>query len=133
MNTPVLASARAESVSVDVETGAALMERKNPKPLSQIDTDAERIRSSIARLTSNSLEGLEGVASELQQLQSFLKSEVEHVQGEIESALDGINIIIETIAPWKTSTVPTTTPSSIARPIRADWLNPTRVIARDGQ
>jgi|SRR6516225_474141 hypothetical protein len=121
MNTPVLASARAESVSVDVETGAALMERKNPKPLSQIDTDAERIRSSIARLTSNSLEGLEGVASELQQLQSFLKSEVERVRGEIESALTGINIILETIAPWKTNTVPPTPPSS-ARPIRADWL-----------
>ena len=121
MNTPVLASARAESVSVDVETGAALMERKNPKPLSQIDTDAERIRSSIARLTSNSLEGLEGVASELQQLQSFLKSEVERVQGEIDSAVAGIGIITETIASWKTSTV-SATPSSRARTIRADWL-----------
>jgi len=121
MNAPVLASARPESVSADVEAGAALVEQKSPKPLSQIETDAERIRSSIARLTSNSLEGLGGLASELQQLQSFLKSEVEHVQGEIESALAGINIIIETIAPWKTSTVPAT-PSNSARPIRADWL-----------
>lgn len=105
MNAPVLASATAESLS------AAPME-----------TDAERIRSSIARLTSNSLEGLEGLTSELQQLQSFLKSEVERVQGEIESAMAGINIIIATIAPWKTSTVPAA-PSSSARPIRADWLN----------
>jgi chaperonin cofactor prefoldin len=121
MNAPVLASARAESVSADIEPGAALVEQKNPKPLSQIETDAERIRSSIARLTSNSLEGLEGLASELQQLQSFLKSEVERVQGEIETALAGINIIIETIAPWKTGTVPAT-PSNNARPIRADWL-----------
>jgi hypothetical protein len=133
MNAPVLASARAGSLSADVEAGATLVEQKSRMPLSAIVTDAERIRSSIVRLTSNSLEGLEGLASELLQLQSFLKSEVERVQGEIESALAGINIIIETIAPWKTSTVPTTTPSSIARPIRADWLNPTRVIARDGQ
>jgi hypothetical protein len=121
MNAPVLASARAEPVSVDVEAEAALVAQKNPKPLSQIETDAERVRSSIARLTSNSLEGLEGLTSELQQLQSFLKSELGRVQGEIESALAGINIIIETIAPWKTSAVPAT-PSNSARSIRADWL-----------
>jgi hypothetical protein len=121
MNAPVLASARAESVSVDVEAEAALVAQKNPKPLSQIETDAERVRSSIVRLTSNSLEGLEGLTSELQQLQSFLKSELGRVQGEIESALAGINIIIETIAPWKTGMVPAP-PSNSARPIRADWL-----------
>jgi hypothetical protein len=34
-------------------------------------------------------------------LQKFLKSEVERVQGEIESALAGIKIIVDTIAPWK--------------------------------
>ena len=34
-------------------------------------------------------------------MQEFLKSEVGRVQGEIESVLAGINIIIETIAPWK--------------------------------
>jgi len=34
------------------------------------------------------------------QLQTFLKPEVERVQSEIESALAGIKIIIETIAPW---------------------------------
>jgi hypothetical protein len=44
-------------------------------------------------------------------LQAFLKSEVERVKADIESALAGINIIIETIAPWKTTsvTVPSTT------------------------
>ena len=78
------------------------------KPVSQIKTDAERIESSVMRLASNSLEGLDGLASELQQFQSFLNFEVERVQGEIESALAGINIIIETIAAWKTSTVPPT-------------------------
>ena len=56
--------------------------------------------SSVVRLTSNSIDGLKGLSSELRQLQTFLKSEVERVQSEIESALAGIKIIIETIAPW---------------------------------
>jgi hypothetical protein len=43
--------------------------------------------------------------SELQKLQEFLNSEVEKVQREIESALAGITIIVETIAPWKSTTV----------------------------
>ena len=60
-------------------------------------------RSSVARLTSNSIDGLEGLTAELQELQDFLKSEVERVQGDIESALAGIKIIIETIAPWKST------------------------------
>jgi hypothetical protein len=34
-------------------------------------------------------------------MQEFLKSQVARVQGEIESALAGIKIIIKTIAPWK--------------------------------
>jgi hypothetical protein len=67
--------------------------------------DAERIRSSIARLTSNSIDELEKLTSELSELQEFLKSETGRVQREIESVLAGIGIIIETIAPWKTSGV----------------------------
>ena len=77
------------------------IEQGSPKAPAQIETDAERIRSSVARLTTNSIDELEGLTSELQALQEFLKSEVDRVQGEIESALDGIKIIIETIAPWK--------------------------------
>ena len=65
--------------------------------------DVDRIRSAVTRLTSNSVEGLEGLSTELQVLQKFLKSEVERVQGEIESALAGIKIIIDTIAPWKST------------------------------
>jgi hypothetical protein len=76
-------------------------EQKIPKQLAHIDADAEKIRASVVRLTANSIEELEGLSSELQHLQTFLKSEVERVQGEIESALAGIKIIIETIAPWK--------------------------------
>ena len=62
--------------------------------------EAERILSSVLRLTSNSIDGLEILSPELRQLQTFLKSEVERVQSEIESALAGIKIIIEIIAPW---------------------------------
>ena len=64
-----------------------------------------------------SIDGLEGLTSELQELQRFLKSEVERVQSEIESALAGIKIIIETIAPWK-STISLTAPTS-ARAVRS--------------
>ena len=34
-------------------------------------------------------------------MQEFLKSEVDSVQRQIESAVAGINIIVETIGPWK--------------------------------
>ena len=40
------------------------------------------------------------------------------VQGDIESALAGIKIIIETIAPWKSPQVSPASPTS-ARPVRA--------------
>jgi len=67
----------------------------------KIEIDAERIRSSIARLTSNSIGELEGLTSELQKLDEFLKSETGRVQREIDNVQAGIKIIIEAIAPWK--------------------------------
>jgi hypothetical protein len=72
---------------------------QNVRP--KIEIDAEKIRSSVARLTSSSIEELEGLAGELQKLDDFLKLETGRVQREIESVLAGIKIIIETIAPWK--------------------------------
>jgi hypothetical protein len=72
---------------------------------SKVGIDAERIRSSIARLTSNSTDELEKLIAELDRLQEFLKSETGRVQREISSVLDGIGIIIEAIAPWKTAGV----------------------------
>ena len=49
--------------------------------------DGERIRSLVARLTSNSIDELEGLGSDLtsavRELQEFLKSEGERVQREI--------------------------------------------------
>ena len=83
-----------------------LAEQEKNKPAqilnSKIGTDAERIRSSISKLTSNSVDELEKLISKLQELQEFLKSESSRVQSEIGSVLDGVGIIIEAIAPWKT-------------------------------
>ena len=120
MNVVLSSSATAErSPSSDGEVEMSRpVEQEIPKTRLAIEADAERIKSAVVRLTANSIEGLEGLASELQQLQSFLKCEVERVQGEIESALAGINIIIETIAPWKTISVPLPTPAN-ARAVRA--------------
>jgi hypothetical protein len=98
-----------------------LIEQTIPKHPPQIKNDVERIRSSVARLTSSSIDGLEGLTSELQELQKLLKSEVERVQGEIESALSGIKIIMETIAPWKS------TPVSPAPPTRATSFGSQRI------
>ena len=70
---------------------------------SQLQVNAERIRSSVTQLTSSSINELEGLTSELQQLQEFLKSEAERVHREVESALAGIKIIVETISPWKST------------------------------
>ena len=70
---------------------------------SQLQVNAERIRSSVTQLTSNSINELKGVTSELQQLQEFLSSEAERVQREIENALAGTKIIVETISPWKST------------------------------
>jgi len=113
MNAPTSATAPEKS-----ETEISnFIEEESPKRPAQIETDAERIKSSVARLTSNSIDELEGLTSELQALQEFLKSEVERVQGEIQSALDGIKIIIETIAPWKLTADPLVPPRG-ARAVR---------------
>jgi hypothetical protein len=72
---------------------------------SKVGIDAERIRSSIARLTSNSTDDLEKLIAELERLQEFMKSETGRVQNEIGSVLDGIKIIIEAIAPWKSAEI----------------------------
>ena len=104
-------------VAMDMEAELTELVNQNVSGAQQLENDAERIRSSVARLTSTSIEGLEGLASELQDLQRFLNSEVRRVQGEIESALAGMKIIIETIAPWK-NTAPSTSAMN-ARAYRA--------------
>ena len=51
-------------------------------------------------------------------MQEFLTSEVDRVQRQIDSALGGINIIVETIGPWKSITSSQTLPSG-TRNVRA--------------
>jgi hypothetical protein len=104
-------------MNTETETSKSV-DQKIPKRPSQIEVDAQRISSSVTRLTSNSIEGLEGLSSELQELQEFLKSEVARVQLEIESAMAGIKIIIETIAPWKSASA-SSAPQRGVRPFRA--------------
>ena len=86
---------------------------------SQVGNNIEGIRSSIARLSSRSVDGLERLQSELQELQKLLKLEVERVQSEIDSALAGIEVITEVIAPWKSNTLVSQTPSADARDVHA--------------
>jgi hypothetical protein len=57
-----------------------------------------RFRQSIPK-HQYSINELEGLTLELNALQEFLKSETDRVQREVESALAGIRIIIETISP----------------------------------
>ena len=92
--------------------------QEKSKPSGPLEISAERISSSVARLTSNSIDELQGLASELQKMQEFLKSEVDNVQRQIDSALAGINIIVETISPWKSIAGSQTLPSG-ARNVRA--------------
>jgi hypothetical protein len=62
--------------------------------------DGEHIASSIALFTSKSIKELEGLTVELLGLQKFLNSETERVQRDIDNALAGLKVIIDTIAPW---------------------------------
>ena len=96
------------------------------KSKAKIEIDAERIRTSIARLTSNSIGELEGLAGELQKLDDFIKYETTRVQQDIESLLSGIRIIVETIAPWKRSATVTTTAAGPARAVFAGGRGDTR-------
>ena len=111
MNSPTSEEVTEKSLSAEspVDSEVRDFEQESTKPAqtahTKVGIDAERLRSSIAKLTSNSTKELEKLIAELAALQEFLKSETGRVQGEIESVLDGINIIIEAITPWKTACV----------------------------
>jgi hypothetical protein len=96
MDSPTSAAPNDKTPPPDLALG-----KENSKPSGQVEFSAERFNSSVARLTSNSIGELQGLVSELQKMQEFLTSEVASVQRQIDSALGGINIIVETIGPWK--------------------------------
>jgi len=106
------------SAAPDEKTPPTQVSNEKSKPSGPPEISAERIKSSVARLTSNSIDELQGLVSELQTMQEFLKSEVDNVQRQIDSALAGINIIVETIGPWKSLAGSQTLPSG-ARNVRA--------------
>jgi hypothetical protein len=96
MDTPTSAAPNDKTPPPDLALG-----KEKSKPSGQLEFSSERFNSSVARLTSNSIGELQGLVSELQKMQQFLTSEVASVQRRIDSALGGINIIVETIGPWK--------------------------------
>jgi hypothetical protein len=120
MDTPKSA-APDEKTPASEEVVATQSNKEKSNPSSPLEISAERFNSSVARLTSNSIDELHQLASELQKMQEFLKSEVESVQRQINSAVAGINIIVETIGPWK-NMAGAQTPASGNRPVRAGGL-----------
>src|SRR5262245_8193996 len=110
MNAPAPAAAARKSPAVTSELEAEigkLLEPDGQKRPAQIENDGERIRSLVAPLTSNSIDELEGIGSDLtsavRELQEFLETEGERVQREIvnyahltETTLAAIKNIIET-------------------------------------
>ena len=105
MNASTSAATVAKSLPAEFKAGN-FIEQQTPKP-TQIQDDAERSRSLVARITSNSIDELEGLMSDLtsglQKLQEFLKSEGERVQREVvnhahlnQTALAAIKEVIET-------------------------------------
>lgn len=95
---------------MDTSTSAA-PDEKTPAPELALAAQLSKEKSSpsgppeisaaVARLSSSSIDELHKLVSELQKLQDFLKSEVDNVQRQIDSAVAGINIIVEAIGPWK--------------------------------
>jgi gas vesicle protein len=121
MNAPTSTAAARKPPAVTSELEADignLLEQEGQKLPVQIEDDGERIRSLVARLTSNSIDELEGLGSDLttavRELQVFLKSEGERVQREIinyahltEATLAAIkNIVQTTFRPGSRSTGP---------------------------
>jgi len=103
---PVESSIEADINSLIQEQIPEQLEAQTPRRI-QIEDDAERSRSFVARITSNSIDEIGELASDLssalQNLQEFLKSEGERVQREIvdyahlnRTAVAAIKTIIET-------------------------------------
>jgi len=111
MDTPTSA-ALDEKTLLSEQAVAMQPSKEKSNPSGPLEISAERFNSSVVRLTTNSIDELHKLVSELQKMQEFLKSEVDSVQRQIDSAVAGINIIVETIGPWKSMAGSQTLPSS---------------------
>src|SRR3974390_3279649 len=101
-STPVASAEKSPDVDLREEFGKLVGPRiMTPGPQIERAHDIERIMSSVAQLTSSSIEGLENLTSELHGLQTFLTTEVARVQSEVDNAMAGIKIIMEALATYK--------------------------------
>ena len=116
MDTPTSAAPNDKTPPPDLALG-----KEKSKPSGQLEFSAGHFNSSVARLTSNSIGELQGLVSELQKMQEFLTFEVDSVQRQIDSAVGGINIIVETIGPFKSIAGSQTLPSG-TRNVRTGGL-----------
>ena len=116
MDTPTSAAPNDKTPPPDLALG-----KEKSKPSGQLEFSADRFNSSVARLTSNSIGELQGLVSELQKMQEFLTSEVDSVRRQIDNAVGGINIIVETIGPFK-SIASSQTPPPGTRNVRTGGL-----------
>ena len=104
MNAPSYSQAAERSPSEDAASEtevSSVVKHEYGERAAKIGCDSERIVSSVALFTSKSIKELEGLTVELQGLQEFLRSGTEHVQRDIDNALAGLKIIIDTISPWR--------------------------------
>ena len=120
MDTPTSA-ALDEKTLLSEQAVATQPSKEKSNPSGPLEISAERFNSSVVRLTTNSIDELHKLVSELQKMQEFLKSEVDSVQRQIDSAVAGINIIVETIGPWKSIAGSQTLPSG-TRNVRTGGL-----------
>ena len=86
---------------MDLDLQEEISKLVGPRLMTQRAHDIERIMSSVAQLTSSSIQGLENLTSELHDLQKFLQTEAARVQSEVDNAMAGIKIIMEAIAPLR--------------------------------
>jgi hypothetical protein len=119
MNAPTYSEAAERSPSEDaaLETEiSSVAKHEYGERAARIGSDSERITSSVALFTSKSIKELEGLTFELQGLQEFLRSETERVQRDIDNALAGLKIIIDTISPWRSARHETSVQDRTSKP-----------------
>ena len=100
---------------MESEIGSVVAEQECGSRDAKIGHDGERIVSSVALFTSKSIKELEGLTIELHGLQEFLKSETERVQRDIDNALAGLRIIMDTISPWRNARHESSMPEKTSR------------------
>jgi hypothetical protein len=119
MNAPSYSEAAERSPSEDAASETeigSVVKHEYGERAAKIGGDSERIISSVALFTSKSIKELEGLTFEFQGLQEFLKSETERVQRDIDNALAGLKIIIDTISPWRSARQETSVQERTSKP-----------------